>query len=228
MSREVLTSCVLPRYEPCGLTTCHLGLTCCTEQSWPDALPHVVNDSCWLRGLELRVKFNLNYWNFYNAIRFRGAGHVWTTCPGLLLGNARPGVEPATCLQVQRPNHYTSEPYRSCLYLRYVLHFQSSSSAIEFLINVETFSIISTWRISRTVRTPHLLFWTKALTMAYSTDDTAGPPVHRLWQWRTVQTTLLDHLYTGSDNGVQYGRHCWTTCTHRATPEAAVIGSAGF
>jgi len=52
MSREVLTSCVLPRYERCGLATCHLRLTCCTEQWCPDALPDVVNDSWWQLGLE--------------------------------------------------------------------------------------------------------------------------------------------------------------------------------
>ena len=55
-------------------------------------------------------------------------------------------------------------------------------------------------------------------------------------------------LDEGSDNGVQYRRHCWTTCTqaltmaystddtaglpvqcvHCPTPEASVIGSDGF
>jgi len=38
-----------------------------------------------------------------------GGTCVWTTCPRLLLENARSGVKPATVeSQVQRPNHYTT------------------------------------------------------------------------------------------------------------------------
>ena len=37
---------------------------------------------------------------------------VWTACPRMQPKAWRPGVEPATCWsQVQRPNHYTTEPH---------------------------------------------------------------------------------------------------------------------
>ena len=75
---------------------------------------------------EQNVKLKISNWITRISIapygcNFRGAWHEWTTCPGSLLGNAAAGSRTRDLLtarlQVQRPNHYTTEPHHLSIFL---------------------------------------------------------------------------------------------------------------